>query len=176
VPIDYTLSHQPPAAWADVIDQVVLPGSLFTEVDFFHRPSRTLILTDLIQNFEADRIRGRFYRWIVKLAGVTDPDGEAPIDMQLSFFHQRKAVWAAALKMVMFSHSAANLASSFVAFIISISGRPLMAGPPRRRYDRHSGGPDLRLLRIIASIARAPSRGCARREGAKRASCVPSDM
>jgi len=33
--------------WADIIDQVVIPGNrTITEVAFFHRPSGTLILTD----------------------------------------------------------------------------------------------------------------------------------
>ncbi len=100
VPIDHTLGDDPPSAWADVIDQVVVPGTLLTEVDFFYRPSRTLILTDLIENFEAERIRNWVYRWIIKISGAADPDGKAPIDMQLSFFRQRRAVRAAAHKMI----------------------------------------------------------------------------
>lgn len=45
------LSDAVPAAWADVIEQTTVRGSsLYDEVDFFHRPSRTLILTDLCFN------------------------------------------------------------------------------------------------------------------------------
>lgn len=100
LPIDSTLDEIPPAAWADAIDQVLVPGDLLTEVDFFHRASRTLILTDLIENFEPDRVRKRFYRWLMRVSGAADPDGKAPFDMQLSFFRHRKAVRAAVEKMI----------------------------------------------------------------------------
>ena len=41
-----------PPAWADDLDQVAFRGNLFVqEVEFFHRASRTLIVTDFIQNY-----------------------------------------------------------------------------------------------------------------------------
>jgi Domain of unknown function (DUF4336) len=100
VPIDHTLSEAAPPDWNDVIDQVLIRGDMLTEVDFFHRPSRTLILTDLIENFEPGRIRKRFYRWLMRMGGAADPDGKAPFDMQLSFFRNRKAVRAAVERMI----------------------------------------------------------------------------
>lgn len=49
--VDHVLTDEAPAAWREVIDQVVFRGSRFIEeVMFVHRPSRTLIVTDLIQN------------------------------------------------------------------------------------------------------------------------------
>jgi hypothetical protein len=56
-----------------------------TEVEFFHRPSRTLILTDFIENFEPQKISSRFIRYLIKLGGVQDPDGQMPRDMRLTF-------------------------------------------------------------------------------------------
>jgi hypothetical protein len=86
------LTDTPPPAWSGAIDQVVVPGDLLTEVVFFHRASRTLVLTDLIENFEPERIRHWFLRHISRLGGVTDPDGRAPIDMRLSFWRHRALV------------------------------------------------------------------------------------
>lgn len=45
------LGDRAPLAWSGVLDQMVLGGlPLFNEVVFFHRPSRTLIVTDLVFN------------------------------------------------------------------------------------------------------------------------------
>ena len=90
--IDHMLTDTPPRAWSDAVDQTVVPGDLLTEVVFFHRASRTLVLTDLIENFEPERIRHWFLRQISRLGGVTDPDGKAPIDLRLSFWRQRARV------------------------------------------------------------------------------------
>lgn len=49
--LDDYLDSTPHAAWSDVLDQAVFRGNtLDNEVDFFHRPSRTLILADLCFN------------------------------------------------------------------------------------------------------------------------------
>jgi hypothetical protein len=70
-----------------------------TEVDFF-RASRTLILADLIENVEAERIRSRWYRWLVQLSGAADPDGKAPFDMRLTFLRYRRSLKAAVRRMI----------------------------------------------------------------------------
>lgn len=100
VRIDETLGDEPPAAWKAVFDQCLVTGSILTEAVFFHRSSRTLILTDLIENFEPQRIRNPVWRWFIKLFGPADPDGKAPIDMRWSFRGYRKQVRAAARRMV----------------------------------------------------------------------------
>ena len=89
-----------PPAWAGVIDQLLIVGDRLTEAVFFHRPSRTLILTDLIENFETDHIRSWFYRKLISWSGAADPDGKAPIDMQLSFYRWREPLRAAVEKMI----------------------------------------------------------------------------
>ncbi|MDQ2763899.1 MAG: DUF4336 domain-containing protein [Pseudomonadota bacterium] len=43
---------------------MLVPGGMFSEAVFFHEPSRTLILTDLIENFELDRISEFSLLWI----------------------------------------------------------------------------------------------------------------
>jgi hypothetical protein len=98
--IDNILGKEPPTAWGDAFEQCVVPGTLITEVDFFHRASRTLILTDLIENFESSRVRNRLLRWTMRAFGAADPDGKAPIDMQLSFIRHRPSVREAARQMI----------------------------------------------------------------------------
>ncbi|MDN5785500.1 DUF4336 domain-containing protein [Pseudorhodobacter sp.] len=94
------LGEVPDPAWAGVIEQVIVPGGLLSEVDFFHRPSKTLILTDLIENFEPKRVRSRFWRWTMQAFGAADPDGKAPFDMRLSFWRHRKPLRRAVQQMI----------------------------------------------------------------------------
>lgn len=84
-----TLDDKPPSLWAGTIDQLVVSGGILTEIVFFHRPSRTLLLTDLIENFELSRVRSRWLGLLLRIGGVLDPDGKSPIDMRLSFFRHR---------------------------------------------------------------------------------------
>ncbi|WP_017299532.1 DUF4336 domain-containing protein [Nodosilinea nodulosa] len=90
VSFDRDLGEQPDVAWADEIDQLIVHGSrFFEEVVFFHRATRTLILTDLIENFERDKLNGP-WAWIMALSGAADPDGKAPIDMRLTFWGRKQ--------------------------------------------------------------------------------------
>lgn len=86
--------------WPAEIDLLVVRGDALTEAVLFHRASRTLILTDLIENFEPGRIHNWFLRLLVRLAGAVDPDGKAPLDMRLSFFRRRKALRLAVRQML----------------------------------------------------------------------------
>ena len=48
---DWLLGDRSPTVWEDEVDQVLLRGTRFiVEVAFFHRASRTLGLTDLVEN------------------------------------------------------------------------------------------------------------------------------
>jgi len=100
VSLDETLSQQPPTEWTGFFSQCLIRGSLLTEVDFFHHPSRTLILTDIVENFELSRVRGTVLRWLMKTFGAADPDGKAPFDMQLSFLGYHRNVREAAELMI----------------------------------------------------------------------------
>lgn len=79
----------------EAIDGILVPGTSVSEAVFFHRPSRTVILTDLIENFEPARIHNRLFRLLVRLAGVSHPKGGTPIDMRWTFWPRRKAVRSA---------------------------------------------------------------------------------
>ncbi|PDQ18559.1 DUF4336 domain-containing protein [Mesorhizobium sanjuanii] len=89
--------------WPDEIGLLVVSGDVLTEAIFFHRSSQTLILTDLIENFEPGRIHSWFFRLLVRLAGAADPDGKAPIDMQLSFFRSSQALRKAVRQMIVWA-------------------------------------------------------------------------
>lgn len=48
------LGDEAPPAWRDRLDQVLTGGNVFfSEVLLFHRPSRTLLVGDLVENFDA---------------------------------------------------------------------------------------------------------------------------
>lgn len=73
--LDADLGDAPPAAWAGEIDQVVVRGNAITaEVVFFHRPSRTVLFTDLIQHFP----RGWFTGWRALVARLDLMTADAP--------------------------------------------------------------------------------------------------
>jgi hypothetical protein len=85
VRFDADLDDAPPPAWAEDIDQLVFAGSsVMREVVFFHRASRTLLLTDLIENFEPEMLPPR-WRWLIRMSGSVHPDGKAPLDMRMTF-------------------------------------------------------------------------------------------
>jgi hypothetical protein len=85
--------------WSDRIAQVFVPGAVFSETVFFHLPSGTLIVTDLIENFELDRVACWWLRVLLRLTGPLDPHGTAPPDMRFSFRHHRAELRAAVAQM-----------------------------------------------------------------------------
>ena len=97
---DAGLGDGPPAAWSPLIEQQPVAGDFMTEVVFFHRPSRTLVLTDLIENFEPGRISCWHWRLMMKLAGVTAPDGKMPFDLRMTFLRHRAGFRAAVSRMI----------------------------------------------------------------------------
>jgi Domain of unknown function (DUF4336) len=89
VTFDRDLSGAPDDGWAREIDQLVFRGSrMMEEVVFFHRASRTLILADLIENFEQEGLTFR-ERVLMKIGGVSDPDGKASSGYRATFLGNR---------------------------------------------------------------------------------------
>jgi Domain of unknown function (DUF4336) len=87
---DADLGDAPAAEWAADIDQVAVRGSFLTEVEFFHRASRTAIFADLLQNFPRDWFAG--WRGVVaRLDGIVAPHPGAPREWRASFFNRRAA-------------------------------------------------------------------------------------
>jgi Domain of unknown function (DUF4336) len=83
------LQNVAPAGWAGDLEQLVFKGNMFIEeVEFLHRKSRTLILTDVLQNYnaEAGDLAGNV---IKKIGGVLG--GGVPLDVRLSFTDRQLA-------------------------------------------------------------------------------------
>jgi hypothetical protein len=98
--LDRDLTDEPPEEWSAEIEQIVVPGgSGFREVAFFHRPTRTLILTDLIQNLEPEKLPPGT-RLFAKLTGVQAPSGKAPAYLRLVVRLRRKEAKEAVSRIV----------------------------------------------------------------------------
>lgn len=62
---DWFLGDRPPDLWMETLDQVLVRGNKFIwEVVFLHKPSKTLVLVDLIENI-TDRTPN--VNWLLKL-------------------------------------------------------------------------------------------------------------
>jgi hypothetical protein len=81
--------------WDEEIATLPVRGSYMTEIAFFHRASRTLVLTDFIENFEPARVKSVLTRWLTKLGGA---QGQMPRDMRLTY--DRKALRQAVETMI----------------------------------------------------------------------------
>ena len=67
---------------------------------FFHDATRTLVITDLIQNYEREKIASPFFRFMSGLSGAVDPDGRMPIDLRATFVKHRKQLAEAVRTMI----------------------------------------------------------------------------
>jgi hypothetical protein len=55
IKFEWILGNKPDHRWGNVLEQVVVQGTKYIwEVAFFHRPSKTLILVDLLENIGDD--------------------------------------------------------------------------------------------------------------------------
>ncbi len=109
--LDRDLKDAPPEDWGGEIEQIVVPGGAgFREVAFLHRPTRTLILTDLIQNLEPEKLP-LGTRLFARLTGVAAPNGTAPAYLRFVVRLRRKEAKEAVTRIaawnperVIFSH------------------------------------------------------------------------
>jgi hypothetical protein len=83
-----------PPDWRGEIDQALVPGGIFKEFIFFHRASKTLILTDTIMNLELDKI-AQPWRMFTRLSGMYHPFGQIFFGMRLPMLLQRHKARAA---------------------------------------------------------------------------------
>jgi hypothetical protein len=94
--LDRTTGYQ----WDDQIATLPITGSYMTEVEFFHYASRTLVLTDLIENFEPQKLGTRAQRFLTWVGGVQHPNGSTPRDMRMSFSKNKPELRAAVETMI----------------------------------------------------------------------------
>jgi hypothetical protein len=86
--------------WDDTVTTLPIQSSYLTEVAFFHRPSRTLVLTDLIENFELTKVRSPLQRLLVRIGGVAYPCGSTSKDMRMTFRKHRSELRRAIETMI----------------------------------------------------------------------------
>ena len=97
IPFDGVLGEQPEPGWSDDLDQVPIHGNIFhDEVVFFHRQSRTLIVTDLCISGHPEQ--PLFTRFVLWLGGVYQKPGPL-LDVKLAYLDKKAA--RSSLKKVM---------------------------------------------------------------------------
>lgn len=97
------LGDAAPPEWGPDIDQAWFRGSyMMDEIVFFHRPSRTAIVADLIQAFSEAFLQHHWSWWrrpFAKLGGISAAHPGTPSDWRRSFLN-RKSARAAAAKVL----------------------------------------------------------------------------
>ncbi len=85
IAVDAVLTSDAEMPWRGEIDHCVIDGhAVLDEVVFLHRPSRTLIVTDVIQKHEAAS-ETWLWRGVKYMAGILGRRGGVPLDVRLSF-------------------------------------------------------------------------------------------
>jgi hypothetical protein len=97
--LDRDLADGTPTEWQDAIEVVVVEGQALVEAVLFHRPSRTLVLTDLVVNVEPDKLPLPV-RLGAKLVGAAAPHGRAPIYARAAIKAGGERVVAAGQRLV----------------------------------------------------------------------------
>lgn len=99
---DHALALDAPfeAAWLGEIEHHFVDLGGFGEGLFFHRASGTLIVTDLMQNFEPERIASPITRLIMALGGATGPKGGPSIEIRIAAIKHRKRLAEAVATML----------------------------------------------------------------------------
>jgi hypothetical protein len=88
---DADLGNAPIPDWAGEIDQVLMQGNLITtEVVFFHVRSRTVLFTDLIQQFPTSAFSG-WRALVAKLDLMTGAEPMVPRKFRIAFTNRRAA-------------------------------------------------------------------------------------
>lgn len=88
---DGTLEDTPDAGWANEIDQVIVRGNaITTEVVFFHKPSGTVLITDLLQHFKPGAFKG-WRALVAKLDGMTADEPRVLQKFRLAFTDRKVA-------------------------------------------------------------------------------------
>ena len=84
------LADEPEPEWRGVLKQKIVQGSWFmSEVVFFHEPSRTLILGDLIENHNPQRF-GWLHRAIGSAMDMLAPHGTTPRNYRWTFLRRKQ--------------------------------------------------------------------------------------
>lgn len=91
IQFDTELDESTDPPWAGEIDQIIFRGSVaMEEVAFFHRPSRTAILCDLVQRHDPSAFKG-LTKMVMRLDGLIGESGSTPREWRISFLRRHLA-------------------------------------------------------------------------------------
>ncbi|MFK4487619.1 SDR family oxidoreductase [Bradyrhizobium sp. USDA 336] len=97
--IDRELGDTTPEEWAADLETVSVNAPMFSEIELFDRRSRTLVLTDLVQNLDPDHLSASNAA-AANLLGIARPDGKAPVYLRLLLRLGGRSAQAAAERLV----------------------------------------------------------------------------
>ena len=97
--IDRELGDTTPEEWAADLETVSVNAPMFSEVELFDKRSRTLVLTDLVQNLDPHRLSASNAA-AANVLGIAKPDGKAPVYLRLLLRLGGRSVRAAAERLV----------------------------------------------------------------------------
>lgn len=88
------------AGWREDMDDHLIDLGKFSETVFFHRASATLIVTDLMQTFEASRVRSLPTRMLLMAGGATGPNAKPSIEIRIAARQHRDVLRAGVRQMI----------------------------------------------------------------------------
>jgi Domain of unknown function (DUF4336) len=88
------------ATWREDLDLHLIELGKFSETVFFHRASGTLIVTDLMQTFEASRVRSWPTKLVLMAGGATGPNAKPSIEIRLAARQHRDVLRAGVQQMI----------------------------------------------------------------------------
>lgn len=111
VRIDRELTAGAPVPWPG-IELIMVPGLGFREAALFHRPSRSLVLTDLVLDLPRNQVPA-LLRPVAGLLDIVGSDGKPPVYVRAVILLRRRAAREAARRLlacnperVVFAHGA----------------------------------------------------------------------
>jgi hypothetical protein len=99
VRIDRELSDEPPSEWGGEIEVVLFSAPFYVESALFHSASRTLVLTDVVQNIDP-AILPPALRGIARVLGNIKPSAMAPIYLRMLLRLGGKSIERAAARLL----------------------------------------------------------------------------
>jgi hypothetical protein len=87
--------------WGTEMATLPIPGSYMTEVEFFHRASRTLVLTDLLANPEPGKVNRLLLLLLKSIGGISPPHGGVSRDLRLNFTWRHRHELEAAVQTML---------------------------------------------------------------------------
>jgi hypothetical protein len=101
VRLDHDLSDTAPSPWPGT-ELVLIPGAFgFREIALFHRPSRTLLLADLVLNLSASQVAA-VARPLARLLGLVASSGKPAVYLRAVIGLRRKDAAQAAERLLAF--------------------------------------------------------------------------